>query len=1463
MVFRRFGPIVGALRALLLVAALLIPTVSRPVAAAVTDTPTPFVTDNGVERWAAGAGLVYWAENCFADEFNDHADLSRKAAAGGAVRLLEEIDDFELCDTYLHPVSTGDGFYYYDESQKRIERMPLGEPYTPEVVKDLANDQDPSGRRGLVEGGDYLYWAHAVPGKLLRTRKDGTGPVETVADNLDFPNDLIVVGSTVYWTDDDGVHSVSVACDELPCSPRGLYQEFGDNTRAFGLVYEPISGPIGGGFRLFWVEHHFNGSDFTDSIRVRSCGQFAICYLLPPIGQVNPAPVFYTATPKWNIGLPVLANGKLYWTETDGTTVNNDNGDLKRLASNAAGQGPETIAANQADIDDQLYVVNDLLFFAREHTGIYTLPLDAAAITRDFGVEGMEVTQAIQNLANSAPLVAEKTTYVRAYAKQLSGPSAPNVEARLVGTRGGTPLPGSPLQPVNGIRALVSGGTFDRARLDDGWYFLLPASWTTAGQTTLKVEVDARQMHTDPNRTNNEQTVNVTFQGQPPVCVWTVPIRTHTPLPQVGDPNFWSMISHFNRRWPVPDTWIYRDTEPDEELEVCWWGPVPHPCFGPYELEDGWGLGGIPDRDKVITSLWTRSQLSFNPDACDDIGAPVHFMGMVHPNANNGGASGYASTVSKQSWVQLPDHTPNPVAPGWNMLREGSVMAQELAHNFGRKHVDCNNPDNVDNNYPYPPCQIANTGATSYYGFDVTTQQPIRPDQTADFMSYAFRSWVSDYTWRSLLGKFAASSAASPGMVAEGESVLVTGLVDVENLRGEITTLLILPAESLPPETRVRAAQANGEGTAQGTAPQHGDQPADAVFKLRLLGPSGDLLVERTLTLYELDDHVEDSHAALFTDLFPAPTETVAKVQLLADDTVIDERAPGVNAPTVSIQQPADGTVVADTLTIAWTGTDPDPGDALFFTIQYSHDNGTSWHTVALNVPGTLPDTDYQLTFDDIGSLHGSAANAARIRILATDGYNTTIATSAPFTLQNRKPEPAILTPQEDQTYPAGQGVLLQGTATDAEDGGLPAGALAWQVDGADAGTGPDISVAGLAAGTHEATLSATDSNSQTASASVNFNVAPLSVPLGTAPLLDGLCSDEAYAAGVTVALQPYGDAAQAGVQLVRSSDYLWLCFSGLKQGTPSPGAYVGLRADVDNNRPEIAQAGEAGFFVGEDGDVFTRQGDGAGNFVAPGPGGLQGQIAFGDSTWSAELRIDQAALGGWDHLTNLSLGHHAVSAVDDDYVWPYGAGWAQPRTWSAAALGNQPVILALDPFTETVGGPSFTLAVTGSGFISGTQVLWGGEALATTFVDGTMLTAQVAAARIADAGLVEVTAQSPGPGGFTSNAATFVVEGLPPVIDTLSPASTSAGESALTLTINGSHFGPNAQVLWDGTPLPTQVVNGNQLKVQLDPALLAAGQTVGVAVTNQTVPAQISSAVMFEIEPVTLNFLPLLQTPE
>jgi len=119
--------------------------------------------------------------------------------------------------------------------------------------------------------------------------------------------------------------------------------------------------------------------------------------------------------------------------------------------------------------------------------------------------------------------------------------------------------------------------------------------------------------------------------------------------------------------------------------------------------------------------------------------------------------------------------------------------------------------------------------------------------------------------------------------------------------------------------------------------------------------------------------------------------------------------------------------------------------------------------------------------------------------------------------------------------------------------------------------------------------------------AAAGFTVAPLSVPdspNGTAPLLDGTCEDAAYAAANSLQLRPYGAEAQASVRLLHNGTELWVCFSGLQPGATDPGAYVGARVDGNNSRDALAGAGDIGLFAGEDGDVFTLVGDGAGGWA-------------------------------------------------------------------------------------------------------------------------------------------------------------------------------------------------------------------------------------------------------------------------
>ena len=90
----------------------------------------------------------------------------------------------------------------------------------------------------------------------------------------------------------------------------------------------------------------------------------------------------------------------------------------------------------------------------------------------------------------------------------------------------------------------------------------------------------------------------------------------------------------------------------------------------------------------------------------------------------------------------------------------------------------------------------------------------------------------------------------------------------------------------------------------------------------------------------------------------------------------------------------------------------------------------------------------------------------------------------------------------------------------------------------------------------------------------------------------------------------------------------------------------------------------------------------------------------------------------------------------------------------SAVTLWNPtPAISSVSPSTFNTG--SFTLTVHGSQFVSGAQVLFGGSALATSFVSSTQLTATGSEA---SAGTFGVTVNNPNPGGSASGSLSVTV---------------------------------------------------------------------------------------------------------
>lgn len=86
------------------------------------------------------------------------------------------------------------------------------------------------------------------------------------------------------------------------------------------------------------------------------------------------------------------------------------------------------------------------------------------------------------------------------------------------------------------------------------------------------------------------------------------------------------------------------------------------------------------------------------------------------------------------------------------------------------------------------------------------------------------------------------------------------------------------------------------------------------------------------------------------------------------------------------------------------------------------------------------------------------------------------------------------------------------------------------------------------------------------------------------------------------------------------------------------------------------------------------------------------------------------------------------------------------------------PYLNPIQPDAAVPGGSAFTLTVTGTGFVSGAFVEWNGSARATTFVNGSQLTAAITAADIASPTTATINVVNPTPGGGTSNPQYFQV---------------------------------------------------------------------------------------------------------
>lgn len=910
------------------------------------------------------------------------------------------------------------------------------------------------------------------------------------------------------------------------------------------------------------------------------------------------------------------------------------------------------------------------LYFTR-HKEVRRIRNNAPAIQHDFAALGLEAVQVIQNLNNSIRLVEGKRTVVRAYARVASTTlTAPEwfPDAQLRGWRNGVELPGSPIWPVNSARVTATGDYAvlrpDAAR---SFQFVLPESWVRSGQLTLRFTVNPNlvtyESGATPLANNSVEAANI------PVVQVRNPCLVFASIHSATAPNYWPwehpgdfarIMERAKALLPIADFHLHPTTERVSDEKVCirtcsvLGVPVPcgFVCHEPFDLatDAGW--------DEALLELRLYDTFDQNRSGC----GRTHYVGAIHPATRDTAARGQASTPGRHMLVFMD---PADGGSPFNTALGGRTFAHELAHNLGRQHVNqtvttvaggCNTnaPLRPDMAYPYDGCAIApNTpdNPATALGFDVVSFRPVAPTAAGDLLSYAFARWPSDWSYNAImdaLGTIGPALNDEPPAPPPGPYLLVRGRVDLA--RGQVTLkpCLSLDAGIAQPEKVRESFDAAA-------------QPAGHGYVIRKLDAGGGLLEEVPLVIEVAEDG--DPLSGVFHQFITRPL-ALRVLHILKGGVLLAELSASAHAPVIhGVSAVYDETVPALRIEINATDADQDP---LRFSVQFSHDDGVTWRTLRVNEGAFSFSVDPR--FVPGGAL-------CRVRVIATDGFHSAVAVSAPFNLPVAAPEVFIGGLVAGQRLPYGTVKNLQGFALDAEDGSLPAAALQWSLAGPTPrqGTGDTLSLQGLAPGSYTATLSAMDSSGQTGTTQLQFDILPLVIRDGQAPVVDGEVNDGAYAQAATVT---WPDGGRARARMLHAGGHLYIAFSGLAyRGSGAQAAVAGVRVDVNASGGATAQAGDVGFFVNEEGVAYQMAAtDGVLQVNATPPPGFKAVITRGSNGWNAEFQIATSLLGGWNHAARLLLEHNYLGLDNPAFtVWPRAAGRNTPDEWAAAWFGNSP----------------------------------------------------------------------------------------------------------------------------------------------------------------------------------------------
>lgn len=695
-------------------------------------------------------------------------------------------------------------------------------------------------------------------------------------------------------------------------------------------------------------------------------------------------------------------------------------------------------------------------------------------ITPDLSIHGIEITQGIQcydtskGLAgcadNSLPLVNKKDTTARIYLK-VTGPftSFANVPVRLFLKANNVDY------QVDAVGKAIS--TLDRGRDDNAnVYFVVNFNSTVA--VDFYAIVDPNGVINETNETNNRfpaaGTIHLNFQSRTALKVVGRRVDYH-PSGYAGTryAGGWAVNGGAADWWeqllPIRNNGIDYSVAGGYLNWTSWLTPCNTTGDAQHAMIQTLNMQWLMENmfGFLFSGAFTGADHVYGwvPNA----GYPCGHADMpVYPHAGGLGVVGIGGDAPGAS-------TDNPASGAL-------IFGHELTHDYDLKHTNtadaCGSNDSTST-FPYA------TSSIQEFGFNPTTGKIYDPATTHDLMSYcpsggSKQGWISPYTWQQMFNNL--SSPTVSLVQPEGPAPLgilsPSGAADSLVVKLTVFNPLTMPGSGGQLGYLYKANAGLQIPLAKGP------------YAVELLNVDNTTIISQTFLVNfssEYDGHngpeglntappfsPGDNNMQNVSFIMPWVAGTTS-VRLTYQGQTLDQKNVSANPPQVLFTSPttAETWQAGSTHLLTWQALDID-GDTLEYSLFYSKDGGALWNLLAAD----LTDPSYSLQTDTM-----PGGSDIRFRLVASDGVLVGIAeTDQSVTIPNHAPVPLILNPIANSIHDPGTLVVLQGIATDLEDGTLPDEALKWSsnIQGS-LGIGPSLGLNNLIKGTHIIRLTATD----------------------------------------------------------------------------------------------------------------------------------------------------------------------------------------------------------------------------------------------------------------------------------------------------------------------------------------------------------------------------------------------------